>query len=90
MISGKETRKHDVSRFLELLIDEFNLYPRGLLKQTRITKIILTSHLTFNNQKRKAIPDLGSNIMYFDVQVLFHYFFIHFILFYLILNNCFF
>jgi Putative zinc-binding metallo-peptidase len=67
LIRGTNARKVDVDRYHEIFSREFVLYPREFVHRSRLKRIVLCSDLSFEGQKRSAVPDLSNNTLYLDV-----------------------
>ena len=65
-VTGVDSDK--VHLYLPLLLEEFNLYPAGVLNKAKVDKIVLCKNLAWNKQLRGAIPGFSSRIMYYDAE----------------------
>lgn len=52
---------------MPLFAFEFGLYPRGLVERTGLRRIVLCKQLSFDGQRRAAVPDFGGATLYLDV-----------------------
>jgi Putative zinc-binding metallo-peptidase len=67
LIRATNAQKVEVDRYHETLSLEFLLYPREFVRRSRLKRIVLCSDLSFEGQKRSAVPDLSNNTLYLDV-----------------------
>lgn len=56
-----------LEEFAALLAEELAIYPKQLMKRTRLKRIVLVSGLAFDGQLRGAIPDYAHDVLYYDV-----------------------
>jgi len=68
-IDGSPPHHVDALFFGAILLEELALYPPALLAKIGLSGLTLAMNLSFAGQTRKAVPDLGSNILYFDVGI---------------------
>jgi hypothetical protein len=66
-IDGKAASREELRAYVPLLLFEFNLYPRDLVKKTELKRIVLCKDLTFGGQRRNAVPDFEHNTLYLEV-----------------------
>jgi len=66
-ISGEEADHQNVESYWPRFRAEWELYPSGFVKQTKLKRIILCENLAFENQLRTAIPDFEHHDLYIDV-----------------------
>lgn len=68
-IEGRSPPGQEALFFGSIVLEELQLYPRTLLAKIGLEMVVLVSDLAFAGQPRKAVPDLGASVMYFDVRV---------------------
>ena len=66
-IDGSEAVGKERDSFVPILTSEWFLYPVELVEKTRLRRIILCKNLTFEGQRRTAVPDFEHHDLYFDV-----------------------
>ncbi len=66
-IDGKKASEEDMRAYGEIYISEFALYPKELVKRSRLKRVVLCSELSFAGQRRNAIPDFEHDTLYLDV-----------------------
>ena len=66
-IDGKKASEEDMRAYGEIFISEFALYPKELVKRSRLKRVVLCSELSFAGQRRNAIPDFEHDTLYLDV-----------------------
>jgi hypothetical protein len=65
-ITGNNPTLHDVQFYCDNVLYNLFIYPTSLLQQIKLTKIVLVSNLALTGQKRRAIPNYYSGILYLD------------------------
>lgn len=66
-IDGTRADKKDLENYIRLFAPEFSLYPRSLVKRSRLKRVVLCTGLYFAGQRRNAIPDFEHDTLYLDV-----------------------
>lgn len=66
-IDGKKASDEDMKAYVEIFLSEFALYPKELVKRSRLKRVVLCSELSFAGQRRNAIPDFEHDTLYLDV-----------------------
>ena len=66
LIDGRKAEIKDLDRYRGLFCEEFSLYPLTLVKKTRLKRIVLCQELTFQKQRRYAIPDFEHDTYYLE------------------------
>lgn len=66
-IDGKKASDEDIKSYGEIFLSEFALYPKELVKRSRLKRVVLCSELSFAGQRRNAIPDFEHDTLYLDV-----------------------
>jgi hypothetical protein len=66
-IDGAEADREDVERYAAVFAFEWSLYPRELVKRTRLKKVVFCKDLSFAGQQRTAVPDFKNDVLYLDV-----------------------
>ena len=66
-ISAASAGAADIDDYCDLLIQEFMLYPLGVIQRSRLERIVLCRDLAFNGQQRAAVPDFEHSTLYLDV-----------------------
>lgn len=66
-IRGKTASRKELRDYIPLFLFEFNLYPTDLVKKTGLKRIILCKELSFQHQRRNALPDFEHDTLYLDV-----------------------
>jgi hypothetical protein len=66
-ICGSPPNSERAAYFLALLVREYSIYPSEFFPATGLEQIVLCTGLTFESQRRGAIPDFDHNVLYFDV-----------------------
>jgi hypothetical protein len=66
-IDGAEAAKADVETYGPIFAFEWSLYPPELVQRTRLKKVVFCKDLSFEKQKRTAVPDFENDVLYLDV-----------------------
>jgi hypothetical protein len=66
-ITGSPASLWQVAWYTPLLKKELNKYPVSLVDRTGLSRIVLVRDLSFAGQRRSAVPDWTSNVLYLDV-----------------------
>jgi hypothetical protein len=66
-INGEAAAPKNSESYLQLLAEEWSLYPPELIKKLGLRRIILCEALSFAGQLRTAIPDFEHDDLYLDV-----------------------
>jgi len=66
-IDGQSAALADLHRYEPLFCQEFSLYPKSLVRKTKLRRIVLCQELKFSGQRRYAIPDFEHDTLYLDV-----------------------
>jgi hypothetical protein len=67
MIRFRQAGEQELARYVPLFAFEFGLYPPSLVKQTKLRRVVLCKGLSFDGQRRNAIPDYENDVLYLDV-----------------------
>lgn len=67
MIAGKAAGGDELRDYIRLFAPEFGLYPRELVRRSRLKRVVLCGELSFAGQRRNAIPDYEHDTLYLDV-----------------------
>jgi hypothetical protein len=67
LIRATDARPSELDEYSPLLASEFLLYPPPLIRRSGRERIILCRDLSFNGQKRSAVPDFEHDALYLDV-----------------------
>ena len=68
MIEGKEADRVVLEKYQKLLAAELNRYPPSLVRNAKLKRIALCAELSFDGQRRNAIPDFEHDVLYLDVE----------------------
>ena len=68
LIEGKEAADETLKKYQKLLAAEFNRYPKALVYNSKLARIVLCEELSFDGQRRNAIPDFEHDVLYLDVK----------------------
>jgi hypothetical protein len=66
-ISATSAGAADIDAYCDVLIQEFMLYPLGVIERSRLKRIVLCRDLAFDGQLRAAVPDFEHFTLYLDV-----------------------
>lgn len=66
-IDGASADRRALREYAPLFTVEFALYPVDLVRRTRLDRVVLCRELSFDGQRRNAVPDFASNTLYLDV-----------------------
>lgn len=67
VINGKSAGEKELQEYVKLFAPEFALYPRDLVRRSKLKRVVLCSELSFADQRRNAIPDFEHDTLYLDV-----------------------
>jgi hypothetical protein len=67
IIAGKPADNEAVGSYTDILIGELRLYPKDLIRRSRLRRVALCTKLSVGGQPRAAAPDLESGTLYLDV-----------------------
>jgi len=67
-IDGKGSDRELLKNYARLFAPEFTLYPPELVKRTKLKQIVLCEELSFDGQRRNAVPDFEHNTLYLEVR----------------------
>lgn len=67
-IGGREADNETLEKYQKLLVAEVNRYPTTLMRNSKLKRIILCDELTYEGQRRNAIPDFEHDDLYLDVK----------------------
>lgn len=68
LIEGREAERETLGKYQKLLAAEVNRYPKSLIQNSKLMRIVLCEQLYFDGQRRNAIPDFEHNVLYLDVK----------------------
>ena len=68
MIEGKEAGRGTLEKYQKLFAAEVNRYPPSLVRNAKLKRIALCEELSFDGQRRNAIPDFEHDVLYLDVK----------------------
>lgn len=66
-IAGESCSHAQLERYAPMFLEELGLYPPELVTCSRLKRITLCRELSFDGQKRAAIPDFEHDRLYLDV-----------------------
>ncbi|MBA4192375.1 MAG: hypothetical protein C0467_30770 [Planctomycetaceae bacterium] len=66
-IDGAEADRKEAESYAAIFAFEWSLYPPELVRKTGIKAVVFCKDLTFDGQKRTAIPDFEHDTLYLDV-----------------------
>ena len=66
LIEGKPAERKEMENYIGLFAPEFTLYPKSLVKLSRLKRIVICNELSFGGQRRNAIPDFEHDTLYLD------------------------
>jgi hypothetical protein len=66
-IEGRRADARNLEKYVPLFVREFSLYPTSLIAKSKLKKVVLCAELSFAGQRRNAIPDWESDVLYLDV-----------------------
>ena len=67
VIDGKRAGHRQVENYAGLFICEFQLYPRELVRRSRLKRVVFCTDLSFAGEVRGAIPDFEHDTLYIDI-----------------------
>jgi hypothetical protein len=67
LIRATNAETAELDRYRKILAQEIQRYPRDLIRQSRLRRIILCRDLSFDGQNRAAVPDFEHDTLYLDV-----------------------
>ena len=67
LIAASNAEGRELKFYYSNIATEFLLYPPGVVKQTRLKRIVLCRGLSFAGQSRAAVPDFEHDTLYYDV-----------------------
>ncbi len=65
-IDGKKLTGPELQNYTGIFISEFTLYPRELIQQSRLQRVVICTDLSFDGQRRNAIPDFEHDTLYLE------------------------
>ncbi len=65
-IHGRSPSPESLARYVPLFASEFKRYPREFVEASKLKKVILCEDLSFDGQRRNAVPDFEHNALYLD------------------------
>jgi hypothetical protein len=68
MIEGQEPEIQTLKKYQKLLAGEINRYPKSLIRNSKLKRIVLCENLAFGGQRRNAIPDFEHDVLYLDAK----------------------
>ena len=66
-IEGMAADSKLLARYVPIFVREFSLLPASLIAKAKLKKVVLCAELSFAGQRRNAIPDWESDVLYLDV-----------------------
>ncbi len=67
-IHGKAIDRDALVAYEPLFSGEFTRYPKQLVTATKLRKVVLCEDLSFDGQRRNAVPDFEHNTLYLDAK----------------------
>ncbi len=67
-IHGRTGSDDSVRTYASLLASEFSRYPKQLVQVSKLSKIVLCEELSFDGQRRNAVPDFEHHTLYLDTK----------------------
>ena len=67
LIEATNAEPRELDRYSSVVAPEFLLYPPGLVRRSRLKRMVLCRGLSFAGQLRGAIPDFEHDTLYYDV-----------------------
>ena len=68
LIEGKEADGETLEEYQKLFAVEVNRYPKSLVRNVKLLGVVLCVELSFDGQRRNAIPDFEHDVLYLDVK----------------------
>ncbi len=68
LIDAKGSPAHRIEKYQSLFADEFNHYPKELVRNSKLKRVVLCENLSFAGQRRNAIPDFEHDTLYLDIE----------------------
>jgi hypothetical protein len=68
-ITGEIPTRHNVCWYCSHVLQDILIYPFSLFEQIRLQKVVLVANLCFQGQKRRAVPNYFSGILYLDCTI---------------------
>jgi hypothetical protein len=66
-ITARQAGPRALATYLPVFVFEWGLYPRELVRRSRLERIVLCRGLTFGGQRRSGVPDYEHHTLYLDV-----------------------
>jgi Putative zinc-binding metallo-peptidase len=67
LIAASNAEARELKFYYLNIASDFLLYPSGVVKQSRLKRIVLCRGLSFAGQSRAAVPDFEHDTLYYDV-----------------------
>ncbi len=67
-IHGKAIDRDALAVYQPLFSSEFSRYPKQLVTATKLRKVVLCEDLSFDGQRRNAVPDFEHNTLYLEAK----------------------
>jgi len=65
-IDGKMVAGTELEKYIGLFSTEFTLYPPELMQRSQLKRVVICTDLSFDGQRRNAIPDFEHDTLYLD------------------------
>ena len=65
---GRTASSDALTKYTPLFVKEFQRYPQSFVVASRLKRIVLCEDLSFDGQRRSAVPDFEHNALYLDVK----------------------
>lgn len=66
-ISAKAAGNTEVTDYAALFVQEFSLYPAGLVERCKLKKVVLCQELVFNGRPAGGLPEYETNTIYLNI-----------------------
>jgi putative zinc-binding metallo-peptidase len=66
-IDGAAAAEAEIDSYAPIFAFEWSLYPPELVRATRLRKVVFCKDLSFEKQRRTAVPDFEHDVLYLDV-----------------------
>jgi len=67
-IHGRTAAHDSLVKYGPLFVNEFKLYPKQFVEASKLRKVVLCEDLSFDGQRRNAVPDFEHNALYLDAK----------------------
>jgi hypothetical protein len=66
-IDGRAAEAKELDSYVGLFVQEFRIYPRSLVTNTMLKRVVLCKDLSYAGQRRNAVPDFEHDSLYLEV-----------------------